>query len=102
MAQKESRLSRQIMTALRVEGWFCFKIHGTELVMAGLPDVIVCAEGIFIGLETKNPDKRDNTSSRQDYVHDQIREAGGAAYVVTSAAEAVDVVRAAVRKFRSC
>ena len=93
MAQRESRLSRDIMTALRGEGWFCFKVHGSEHMMAGLPDIVVCAEGQFIGLETKMPEKRTNTSARQDFVHEQIRAAGGEVAVVTSVAEALEVVR---------
>lgn len=101
MAQRESRLSRRIMDALRVEGWFCFKVHGTELVMSGLPDIIVCAEGIFIGLETKHPETREDTSARQDYVHDQIREAGGVAQVVTSPEGAVAVVKRALAARKS-
>lgn len=96
MAQRESKLSREIMKALRAEGWFCFKVHGSEFTMAGLPDIIVCAEGKFIGLETKLPDKRTNTSARQDYVHDKIRAAGGEAHVVSSVAEAVELVRRAI------
>ena len=96
MAQRESKLSREIMQALRAEGWFCFKVHGSEFTMAGLPDIIVCAEGKFIGLETKLPDKRTNTSPRQDYVHARIREAGGEAHVVSSVAEAVELVRRAI------
>lgn len=97
MAQRESKLSRDIMKALRLEGWFCFKVHGSEHMMAGLPDIIVCAEGYFIGLETKHPETRGATSARQDYVHCLITEAGGKAQVVTSPAEAVAVVRAWLR-----
>jgi hypothetical protein len=81
------------MNALRAEGWFCFKVHGTEMVMAGLPDIIVCASGYFIGLETKLPEKRSNTSPRQDFVHERIRVAGGTAEVVCSPEEAVIVVK---------
>lgn len=98
MSQAESRRSRKIMTELRAQGWFCFKVHGSEFMMAGLPDVIVCAEGLFIGLETKEPEKANNTSPRQDYVHGLIREAGGIAIVVTSVDEAVEVVRKAIRE----
>lgn len=98
MSQPESKLSRQIMTALRIEGYFCFKVHGSDTMMAGLPDIIVCAAGLFIGLETKMPGKRTNTSPRQRYVHEQIIEAGGQAYVVTSVQEALSVVAAAVSR----
>lgn len=92
MAQPESRLSRQIMDALRARGHFCFKVHGSEHMMSGLPDIIVCAKGLFIGLETKMPNKRDNTSARQVLVHGQIKHAGGVAQVVCSVQEAVQLV----------
>lgn len=62
-------------------------------MMAGLPDLVVCADGHFIGLETKMPDKRNNVSPRQVYVHEQIRAAGGEVFVVTSVAEARQVVQ---------
>jgi Holliday junction resolvase len=97
MAQPEAKLSRKIMAELKLNGYFCFKVHGSEYMMAGLPDIIVCAKGLFIGLETKMPDKRDNTSMRQEYVHGQIRAADGIAEVVCSPTEAIKVVRKALR-----
>lgn len=96
MAQRESRLSRKIIDALELEGHFCFKVHGSEHMMAGLPDIIVCAHGLYIGLEVKHPETRNNTSLRQDYVHGKIRKAGGVAEVVCSPREALDVVARAV------
>lgn len=96
MAQREAVLSRKIMAALRAQRYFCFKVHGSEYMMAGLPDIIVCAEGLFIGLETKNPEARDNVSPRQSFVHSEIQNAQGIAQVVCSVAEALDVVRQAI------
>lgn len=96
MGQPESKLSRTIMNALRAEGYFCFKIHGSEFMMAGLPDIICCAEGMFISLETKMPSARGNVSPRQVYVHSQIEASGGVAAVVCSPAEAIEVVRKAL------
>ncbi len=92
MSQPEARLSRKIMDALRAEGHFCFKVHGSEHMMAGLPDIIVCAKGMFIGLETKMPQSRGNVSPRQVIVHTQIEHAGGTARVVCSPAEALAVI----------
>lgn len=92
MSQAESKLSRKIMTAVRGAGYFCFKVHGSEYMMAGLPDIIVCADGHFIGLETKMPNERKNTSARQEYVHDLINAAKGTAVVVCSASEALRVI----------
>lgn len=94
MSQPESKLSRKIMDRLRLEGYFAFKVHGSEYMMAGLPDIIVCAQGRFVGLETKMPSTRGNVSPRQSYVHSQIENAGGVAQVVCSPQEALDVVKA--------
>jgi len=92
MSQGESKLSRKIMDALRIKGYFCFKVHGSEYMMAGLPDIIVCANGLFIGLETKLPSTRGDVSPRQAYVHSLIENAGGVAHVVCSPPEALAVV----------
>ena len=89
MCQPESKLSRRIMEKLRANGYFVFKVHGSEFMMSGLPDLIVCAEGKFIGLETKLPSTRNNVSPRQSLVHSQIQHAGGHASVVCSPDEAV-------------
>lgn len=104
MAQKESKLSREIMDALRLEGWFCWKQHGNEFVMKGIPDVIVCAEGFFIGLETKNPEDRNKENEHvrnQRRVQAKIKAAGGQAVVVCSPEEAIQVVQLWLRKMRS-
>ena len=58
----------------------------------GLPDIIVCAEGKFVGLETKMPSQRYNTSVQQRLVHEKIRDAGGHCYVVCSSREALRLV----------
>lgn len=89
MAQRESRLSRVIMTALRAEGAFCFKVWGSEHMMAGLPDIIGCYRGRFFALETKTPDKRSNTSVVQERIMQKIRDAGGLSQVVCTSTEAV-------------
>lgn len=76
------------MKELRGNGVFCFKVWGSEHMMAGLPDIIGCYEGFFLGLEVKHPETRGNTSPRQDYVMSKIREAGGLAQVVCTPEEA--------------
>ena len=98
--QPESRLQRKIQDAIKAEGYFVFKVHGSEYMMAGLPDLIVCADGLFIGLEVKLPSTRNNTSARQDYVHWLIKESGGVAQVVCSPAEAIKAITEA-RKYHS-
>ena len=103
MAQGESKLSRDIMEAMRLEGWFCFKAHGNEFMMAGLPDIICCADGLFVGLETKKPEARNKEDAHvrnQKRVQAKIRAAGGCSQPVTSVEEAIEVVELALRRRR--
>lgn len=90
MTQREAKVSRKIMDKLRMNGTFCFKVWGSAQMMAGLPDIIGCHKGMFFGLETKTPDKRDNTSSVQDRIMGMIRQAGGFTDVVCGPQEAWD------------
>lgn len=93
MSQRESRRSRSIMKELRLQGAFCFKVWGSEHMMAGLPDIIGCYNGRFFGLEVKHPETRENTSVRQRYVMSLIHRAGGIAAVVCTATEALRVIK---------
>lgn len=64
--------------------------------MSGLPDINCIAQGYYFGLETKNPEDREDVSEIQKLRHQQIREAGGVAEVVCGAEEAVRLVNAAL------
>lgn len=92
MTQAESLLSRKILNTLRSNGVFCFKVHGSEFMMAGLPDIIACVDGVFVGFEVKLPTKRNNLSARQMAVHKMIESASGKIYVICSVAEALKYV----------
>jgi len=92
MTQRESGLSKQIQVALRAEGAFCFKVWGSEYMMAGLPDIIGCYQGRFFAFETKLPEKRKNVSLVQQRVMAKIRTAGGYAQVVCTVMEAVNAL----------
>jgi len=91
MSQPESRLSRKIIQELTSKGAFAFKIHGGPTMMAGLPDVIVCASGRFIGLEVKMPGQRGNVTTIQHHIHGKIVQALGVVAVVCSVNEALQV-----------
>ena len=59
--------------------WF-FK--ASERSLGGIPDFILCVNGIFVALELKR-DSKAKTSKLQGYTIERINEAGGLA-VVTS------------------
>jgi hypothetical protein len=98
MSQRESRLSRKITLALGQAGYWTMKVVGNPAQRAGVPDILVCADGLFVGLEVKHEETRSNTSARQDYELGSIRKCGGAAGVVCSPEEALDFIRAALAK----
>jgi hypothetical protein len=77
------------MKALRAEGAYCVKIHGSEYMQAGTPDIQGCYRGMFFAFETKNPESRKNTSLVQERQMQKIRDAGGLAQVVCTVDEAV-------------
>lgn len=93
MGQPEARLQRNIQNKLREKygsKCFIFKIHGGPLMMAGLPDLIACIHGVFIAIEVKMPERRDNVSEIQERVHGRMRRAGASVLVASSVKEAID------------
>lgn len=87
MTQPEARLQRKIQDALRAREAFVFKIHGGPTMMVGLPDLVICYRGLFIGLEVKMPGSKPTTI--QKHRLRQIRRAGGLAFVVRSVPSAL-------------
>lgn len=99
MSQGESKLSGKIIAALnRRRDCFAWKNHGSEYTISGLPDICVIASGLFIGLETKMPGKRGDTSVVQEHVMGLMRGAGAHAQVVCSVEEALEVVMVVVAR----
>jgi len=92
MSQPESQLSRKIIAKIRDRGGFAFKIQGGPTMMAGVPDIIICYRGLFLGVETKLPSGQ--VSQIQKHVHGQIRAAGGTVVVVRSEEEADRLISA--------
>ncbi len=92
MSQQESRLSRRIIARVEEEGGFAFKVQAGPTVKAGLPDIIACYRGLFVGLETKLPGAPGATPI-QLHVHQEIRNASGCAYVVRSVADVIGILR---------
>jgi hypothetical protein len=95
VTQRESKLSRRIMDALKEEyreRVFVFKVWGNEMQVAGLPDILGCLDGMYFGLESKLPESRDKVSPKQEFIHTQITNAGGRVAVVCSPGEALRTV----------
>ena len=89
---RESNLARSILRALQQRGGFWFKVHGHPGQRRGIPDIIGCYKGRFIGLELKVPDRRGRVTELQKQVLEEISQAGGIGQVVTSKEEALQVL----------
>ena len=83
----EATLTRHIQAALREAGAWVYKTHGSALTRAGVPDLLVCYQGRFIGLEVKGP--RGVMEPRQLVEMAALVRAGGRALVVKSVEEAL-------------
>ncbi len=95
MAQvKEKQIENKIKKWLEGNGYWWMKVHGDMFQKSGVPDILACVNGKFVGIEVKRPGGR--LSELQKYNIERIQAAGGVAFVATS----VDEVRTNLDHFR--
>ena len=70
---------------------FCWKEHGGLYGTAGIPDIIACVDGRFVAFEVKTETGR--LTKLQEVTLGRIRDAGGRAYMVRSAAEGAGILK---------
>ena len=76
---KESSFQTNVIHFLNTLGVYVIKIWGGGFQSAGVPDLVICANGKFIGLELKVDDNK--ASEIQTYHLEEINSAGGVAFV---------------------
>lgn len=83
----EAKVKAKVKAWLTARGiWHCTPI-GSQFGSAGVPDVLCCWNGRFLGIEVKAPGKRSNTSDLQRRQLAGIAAAGGIAIVVDDVAQ---------------
>ena len=90
----EADLTRKLIKYLKSQGAYAVKIHG-NMYTAGLPDIVGCYHGIFLGLEVKKPGREKTLTRLQARTLDDIKEAGGVSCVVTDVDDCWDALLAA-------
>jgi hypothetical protein len=90
--QPETRIQRAIQKMIKERGGFVFKVHGSETMLAGLPDLISCYRALFVAFEVKT--ETGTVSPRQRFVIRNIMGASGIAVVARSVADASRVLDA--------
>ena len=88
----ETRLVAKIRRALMNEhpSAKLYKIHGSQYQEAGIPDIIGCVDGRFVGIEVKTPTGR--VSKAQELQLRKLKAAGGIVGVARSVEEAMELV----------
>jgi hypothetical protein len=85
---KESTITKKILDYLKtVPQCFAWKEHGGKYTQAGIPDIICCYKGRFVGFEVKT--ETGKLSKLQEVTLSRIQRAGGVAVKVTSLEEVI-------------
>lgn len=105
----EGRLQAAIIRALRKRWPTIWVFHpvGSPYQATGVPDLLLCVDGLFVGMEIKNPrpgESREHMISRvtpgQRAQIRAINRAGGTAGAVASVEEALDLMEFALTESR--
>ena len=73
--KEETNLQKKIQSYLVSKGAYEFKVHGSIYMKAGIPDIICCYNGLFLGIECKIG--KNKMSKVQEEHRDQILKAKG-------------------------
>lgn len=79
---KEKSIENKIKIYLKSIGAYYVKYFGNSFSQVGVPDILACYKGHFIGIEVKN--EKGKTSPLQDYNLEEIKKAGGYSLVARS------------------
>lgn len=90
--QPERKLVKKIQKLIADRGGRSFKIQGSDETYQenGIPDLLICYRGIFIGAEVKQPGAKLRPSQR--VVLHEIYDAGGVAAVLETVEQAEDLL----------
>ena len=81
MVKKEKDLETKVKALLNSEGcWWVKYWGGGAYTKAGVPDLLVCCEGVFLGVELKAA--RGRPSELQIHELHKIRDSGGLAILL--------------------
>ena len=72
---KEQYIQRKIIKWLEGEGHYVVKI--VNATKAGVPDIVACVNGKFVGIEVKTPETKNNVSPLQAHNLSEIILSGG-------------------------
>lgn len=87
---REKNIENKIKAYLKSIGAYYVKYFGNQFSQVGVPDILCCYKGRFIGIEVKN--EKGKTSPLQDVNIQQIKDAGGLAIVARTVDEVKQLI----------
>lgn len=81
----EKHIENQIKKYLDSIGCWHMKVHGSMYQKAGVPDILACINGRFVGIEVKRPG--GIVAPLQTWNINEIQKSGGVAFVAYSVEE---------------
>lgn len=88
---REKNIENKIKAYLKSIGAYYVKYHGNKFSQVGVPDILACYKGKFLGIEVKN--EMGKTSLLQDINLQMINDAGGISIVAHSVEEVKNAIR---------
>lgn len=82
----EKTVKAAVQRVLKKRGADCYFVKATSDQASGTPDLLICYQGLFVGMELKRPGGK--LSEIQEHRLSQIVRAGGIAAVVSDAEQA--------------
>ena len=89
---KEKSVENKIKDYLFSKEIYYFKVHGSKFMPAGIPDIVCCFRGSFLGIEVKRPGAKNEQSEQQKIHERNIAKSGGTYLLVDSLEEVVAYV----------
>lgn len=87
----EKKYENEIKQYIASLGGLCYKIHGGDLYQeTGIPDLLCCLNGLFFGIEVKDPGGKP--SAIQLAQGARIKKAGGHFLIATSVQQVKDYI----------
>jgi Holliday junction resolvase len=77
----EKTVVKAIATYIRARGGYVVKQHGSQYTEVGVPDLLCCYAGTFMGIEVKRDHPASKASEAQVRHIERITNAGGLAFV---------------------
>jgi Holliday junction resolvase len=94
----ESKVKEAVKKLLKERGFYYYMPVSNGMGRVGAPDIIACADGLFLGIECKAPGKRNHTTPNQRRELAWIREANGIAIVVDDVQQLQEVLNDYLQK----